>query len=395
MSTETDIKRNMKGRKARNVRTLTALALAAMLALLVAACGGDNKVGGVSEDKEVTTATAGEVTGSLNISNWPLYIDENTVKDFEELTGVSVTYNEDVNDNNEFFGKVQPQLQNGSSGGRDIMIVTDWMAKKMWDLGYLQEINHADIPTVFENMSPSLQSPSFDPERQFSIPWQSGMTGLVVRTDLAPDVTSVNDLFDPKYKGKVTMLKEMRDVVPLVMAADGVRPEDATLDDWLNAIQKLDDAVKSGQIRRFTGNDYGQDLAKGDVVAAIGWSGDAVQLQADNPNIEYVQPDEGCSLWSDNMVIPVGAPNTPAALAWMEFVYDPKIMAQIVEYVNFISPVADAKDVLLEKDPEIAENELIFPSEEYTANCFTQDSPPGGEDALRQVEEAFQNVVTG
>ncbi len=374
----------------------------AVLALVVglAACGDDNGgIGaGAGGSEDAPTAQAGPVQGDLSISNWPLYIDtggQGTVREFERATGVNVDYVEDVNDNNEFFGKVQPQLAQGSAGGRSIVVVTDWMAKKMWDLGYLQRIDHADIPVATENLIESLRSPSFDPEREFSVPWQSGMTGLVVRKDLAPDVTSINDLFDPKYKGRVTMLTEMRDTVPLVMAAEGVDVEDASMEDWMAAIDKLREGVDSGQIRRFTGNDYGQDMIRGDVVAAIGWSGDAVQLQADNPNIEYRQPDEGCSLWSDNMVIPIGAPNTAAALGWIDFVYDPQVQADIVEEVNFVSPVAGVKEVLLERDPALARNQLIFPSEQFIENCFTQDSPPGGEQGLRDVEQAFQNVVTG
>ena len=380
---------------------LAKLISAGALTLLLAACGGGDGGGigaGAAGSEDAETAQGGEVAGELTISNWPLYIDtgrNGTIREFEQETGVDVNYIEDVNDNNEFFGKVQPQLSQGRSGSRSIMIVTDWMAKKMWDLGYLQRIDHADIPTVDENMIESLRSPSFDPEREFSVPWQSGMTGLIVRSDLAPDVTSVNDLFDPKYKGKVTMLSEMRDTVPLVMAADGVDVADASLDDWMAAIDKLQEAVDSGQIRRFTGNDYVQDMLKGDVVAAIAWSGDAVQLQTDNPNIEYRQPDEGCSLWSDNMVIPVGAPNTAAALGFMDFVYEPEVQADITEYVNYVSPVKEVKEILVERDPELANNQLIFPSDEFTENCFTQDSPPGGEEALQQVEQAFQQVTTG
>ncbi len=172
------------------------------------------------------------------------------------------------------------------------------------------------------------------------MPWQTGMTGLVVRKDLAPDVTSICDLFDPQYAGKVEMLTEMRDTVPLVMKCNGVDLAKATEQDWLDAITKIQDAADSGQIRRFTGNDYARDLASGDAVAVIGWSGDAVQLQADNPNIEFRMPEEGCMLWSDNMVIPIGAPNPTAAEAFMNYVYDPVHQAQIEEYVNYVSPVA-------------------------------------------------------
>ena len=376
------------------LRLLIAAALAIVASMALAACGGGGGLSG-SDNSNATVAEGGDPNGSLTISSWPLYIDSQTIPDFQKREGVDTTYNEDVNDNNEFFGKVQSQLANGKSGGRSIMVVTDWMAKKMWDLGYLQKLDHDKLTTVFDNMIPSLQHPSFDPDRTFSVPWQSGMTGLVVRQDLAPDVKSINDLFDPKYKGKVTMLAEMRDTVPLVMAADGVDVEKATTDDWMAAINKLKENVDNGQIRRFTGNDFVQDMIKGDVVAAIGWSGDTVQVEADNPDIKYVQPEQGCSLWSDNMVIPVGAPNPAAAYKYMNYVYEPKNAAQVTEYVNYVSPVNGSKEVLLKEDPAIANNELIFPSDEYTANCFTQISPPGDEAAQTEVEQAFQDVITG
>ncbi|HRV59017.1 MAG: spermidine/putrescine ABC transporter substrate-binding protein [Solirubrobacterales bacterium] len=380
--------------KMKQIRLLVLGVLALVASLVLVACGGGGGLEG-SDNSNVTVAEGGDPTGSLNISNWPLYIDGKTISNFQNETGIKTTYTEDVNDNNEFFGKVQPLLSQGDSGGRSIIVVTDWMAKKMYDLGYIQKIDHDKLPTVFNHLIPSLQHPSFDPDREFSVPWQSGMTGLVVRKDLAPDVKSINDLFDPKYKGKVTMLTEMRDTVPLVMAADGIDPVDASTQDWLDAIDKIKKASDSGQIRRFTGNDYVQDMAKGDVVAAIGWSGDAVQAQADNKNIQYVQPEQGCSIWSDNMLIPVGAPNPAAAYKFMNYVYQPEVQANITQYVNYVSPVEGVKPILEKRDPAIANNELIFPSEEFVKNCFNQVSPPGDEEQQREVEQAFQDVVTG
>jgi spermidine/putrescine transport system substrate-binding protein len=359
-------------------------------ALALAACGGDT-VGGGGNDN-ITTAQAGPVKGTLTISNWPGYIDpgpQGTVKEFEDQTGVKVNYIEDINDNDAFFGKVQPQLEQGQSGGRSIFVLTDWMAKQMYDLGYLQEINHDDLPTVFQNLLPSLDSPSFDPERKFSVPWQSGMTGIWVDTSKAPDIRSVNDLFDPKYKGKVTMLTEMRDTVPLVMKGDGIDPEEATNQDWMDAIDKIKKAADSGQIRRFTGNDYTEDLTAGNVVAAIGWSGDASLIG--NENAEWRMPTQGCMLWSDNMVIPVGAPNTAAALGWMDFAYQPEVAADITEYVTYVSPVTGVKDILANQDPALAKDPLVFPTAEFQRNCSTQDSPPD----LQPVNEAWQDVITG
>ena len=200
----------------------------------------------------------------------------------------------------------------------------------MHELGYLQNFDKTAMPNNYKNLVPSLATPARSTRTATSrCRGRRGMTGLVVRTDLAPDVTSICDLFDPQYAGKVEMLTEMRDTVPLVMKCNGVDLAKATEQDWLDAIEKIQDAVDSGQISRFTGNDYARDLASGDAVAVIGWSGDAVQLQADNPNIEFRMPEEGCMLWSDNMVIPIGAPNPTAAEAFMNYVYDPMNQAQI------------------------------------------------------------------
>jgi spermidine/putrescine transport system substrate-binding protein len=265
----------------------------------------------------------------------------------------------------------------------------------MYDLGYLQDFDQDAVAPAKENLVGSLASPAFDPERAYSLPWQAGMTGLVVNTELAPDVTSINDLFDPKYKGKVEMLTEMRDTVGLVMKADGVDPADASTEDWLAAIEKIGEAAESGQIRKFTGNDYTRDLANGDAVAVIGWSGDAVQLQADNPDIRFVMPDEGCVLWADNMVIPVGAPNPTAAYEWMNYVYDPENQAQIANYNYYLTPVAGTQEVLEEQGSEAAESDLVFPSEEFTADCSTQTDPPGDAEEVQEVERAFQDVITG
>jgi spermidine/putrescine transport system substrate-binding protein len=367
-------------------RVVAAIAVLA-LALGLAACGGGGSDGG---NGDAATAKAGPVEGELTISNWPGYIDpgkDGTVAEFEGETGVSVKYIEDVNDNNDFFGKLQPQLEQGESGGRSIFVVTDWMAKLMYDLGYLQEIDPADLPTTFENMVPALRDPSFDPGRKFSIPWQSGMTGIWVDKSKAPEIKSVNDLFDPKYKGKVTMLEEMRDSVALVMKGEGVDPDEASDEDWRKAIDKVDAAADSGQIRSFTGNNYTEDLTAGNIVAAIGWSGDASIIE--NENAEWIMPAEGCVLWSDNMVIPVGAPNTAAALGWMDFVYEPEVAADLAEYITYIPPVEGVKELV---SPELAKDPLVFPTPEFQKECSTQVSPPADVDA---VEEAWQNVLTG
>jgi len=377
------------------MRLLAIAALALGVSMVLAACGGGGGVESGGANGEVQTVQLqGKPSGELTISNWPLYIDRQTVPDFEQATGVQVKYIEDVNDNAEFFGKMQPLLSKGESGGRSIFVVTDWMAKKMYDLGYLQNLDKSGIPNVEQNLVPNLQHPSFDPNRDFSVPWQSGMTGLIVRTDLATGVKSICDLFDdPKLKGKVDMLTEMRDTVPLVMKCMGVDLANATEDDWMAAIDKIEQAADSGQIRRFTGNDYARDLTSGDAAAVIGWSGDAIQLQSSNPNIKFVMPEEGCMLWSDNMVIPVGAPNPTAAEAWMNYAYVPGHQAQITEYNYYVSPVSGVKEILQKIDPTAAKSQLIFPSDSFTKDCDTAPTLTGEEE--QRVTQAFDAVVSG
>jgi spermidine/putrescine transport system substrate-binding protein len=370
-----------------------ALALGALLASLAAGCGGGVEGGSTQAH---TAEAAGPVEGKLTISQWPLYIDpgkNNTIAKFERATGVDVNYVEDINENDGFFGKIEPELARGESGGRSLITVSDWLAARMYKLGYLAKLDYSKLPNVKNNLIPALRHPESDPNRTFTVPWQAGMTGLIVRTDLAPGVNSICDLFNPKYKGRVTMLTEMRDSVPMTLKCMGIDPEKATEKQWLAAVDKIKAAAESGQIRSFTGNNYIQDLEAGNVDFVLGWSGDAVQMQANNPNIKFVMPREGCMLWSTSMEIPAGAPNPAAAEAWMNYVYDPKVQADIAEYVNYVTPVKGVKEILAERDPALAKNQLIFPSQQYTKNC-TFESELGGE-LGRNVQKAFTQAING
>ena len=363
------------------------------LALVAAGCGTD-ETGTKSEGEKAPVVKKGPVKGNLTISQWPLYIDpgkKGTIAEFEKARGLDVKYIEEINDNDQFFGKIRPLLEQGDSGGRDLIVLSDWLAARMDKLGYLQHFDYSQLANVKRNLIPALRHPAADAKRAFTIPWQSGMTGLIVRDDLAPGVDSINDLYDRQYKGKVTLLTEMRDTVPMTLKAMGIDPEKATEDQWLKAVDKIQEASDSGQVRKFTGNEYIKDLPKGDTWIALGWSGDAIQLQKDNPHIKFVMPKEGCMLWSTSMEIPVGAPNPQAAQAFIDFVYDPKVQADIAEYINYVTPVSGVKEILRKRDPALAKSELIFPSEEYTANCSFE--PVLGGELGQNVTEAFQRAI--
>jgi spermidine/putrescine transport system substrate-binding protein len=266
------------------------------------------------------------------------------------------------------------------------------MAGRMIRLGYVQKLDRGQLPHVEANLIDRLRAPSVDPKREFTVPWQSGMTGLIYRKDkLERAPRSINDLFDPAYKGKVTLLREVYDTVPMMLLAMGADPAHATLDQMLAAVDKVDAATRSGQVRGFTGNEYTKDIAKGDSWLILGWSGDAVQLKADNPNIEFVQPEEGSLLRSDDMQIPVGAPHAFTAQKLMDFVYRPEVQLAITEWVNYVCPVKGVKELMEQRDPELAASELIFPSEASLERAT--DLRPLDADEAQTLENAFQRVI--
>jgi spermidine/putrescine transport system substrate-binding protein len=369
-------------------------ALGLSFAGFLAACGGDGGIEGSQGKEDASAIPKGQVAGTMTFANWPLYIDVEgkrhpTLEDFQKKYGTKVKYVEEINDNNEFFGKVRQQYARGDSGGRDLHVVTDWLCARMKRLGYVQKLDKSAMPNVVKNIDPSVASPDFDPKREYSVPWQTGQVLLIYRKDkTGGDVTSVNQLFDPKFKGKVTMLSEMRDSVGSVLLGDGVDPENASLDQVMNAIDKVEKASKDGQIRRFTGNDYTRDILRGDSTAILGWSGDAIQLTTDSEDVAYKHPDEGFMVFTDSMQIPVGAPHAFTAEKYMDFVYDPEVAAKITAWVNYVPPVKGARDVLEKTDPEISKNPLVFPdlAKAHNFKTFTPD-----EEA--EIDTAWQRAI--
>lgn len=376
----------------------------------LAACGGiSSESAQNAQESESVSAATGAPSGAasasaapgekvLNFSNWPLYVDTSedeqthpTLDQFTEETGIEVKYYEDINSNEEYFGKIRNQLDAGQSIGRDIIVLTDWMAGRLIGLQWVQELDHSNIPNM-SNLRAAYQNVAFDEGRTYSLPWQSGLTGIGVNPSaVEKEITSINDLFDPSLAGRVTMLSEMRDTMGLIMAAMEIDPADHTFGDYQKAIQKLQKAVDDGQIRQFTGNDYTTDLAAGNIAAAIAWSGDVIQLQFENPDLQFVVPDQGASLWSDNMEVPINAEHKANAEALMDFVYRPEIAAQIAAWVNYITPVEGAQEAMQDVDPELVDYELIFPSDELLSN--TWQFKDLDEDEERRYQDAFQRVI--
>jgi spermidine/putrescine transport system substrate-binding protein len=334
---------------------------------LLAACGGVKGTAQKAAKTPTSVHHAKVPIGNWTFSNWPLYIDKKVLKTFDKRYGGHVKYIEDINDNDEFFGKVRQQLEQHQPIGRDIVTLTDYMAAKWVRDGYVTAIDKSNVPN-FANLVDNLTSINYDPKRQYTLPWQSGATGIGYNPKkTGRELKSVKDLFDPKFKGRVTMLSEPYDSACTVLLGDGIDASKATIDQILGAIQKIKKANDAGQFRRFTGNDYTQDLTKGNVWVALAYSGDLVQLQSDNPDLRFAYPEEGAMLFTDNMMMPAHVQHPYAAETMMNFVYEPDIAAKIADYVNYISPVKGVKEVLLKTDPDVANNPLIFPPDEIRA----------------------------
>ena len=307
---------------------------------------------------------------SLVFSNWIGYIDPikkagSTLSTFEQQTGIKVDYrNGDVNDNEQFFAKVSPQLQDCKSTGRDIFVVTDYMAARMVDLGWIQKLDHSKLPNVDANLISSLKSPDWDPHRDYSVPWQSGMTGICYNSELTDPVTSFKDLLTrPDLKGKIELLTEMRDTMLFMLLLEGSDPNKFTDAEFASAIKSLQGFVDNGQVRRFAGNDYVDDMKSGDIVACEAWSGDVINLLGGG-KYKWVPPDEGFAIWTDNMLVPNKADHETNAEALMNFYYDPVNAAKLAAWNYYFCPVQGAQQKIGQFDKSAVNSQFIFPSEQ-------------------------------
>jgi spermidine/putrescine transport system substrate-binding protein len=379
-------------------RTLFRGAGAVALGSVLAACGTAPQAPRSSGERAAEDLSDTEKV--VNWSNWPEYIDVDdesgespTLQAFTADTGIQVNYNTDYNDNDEFFAKVQPQLSSGQDTGRDLWCSTDWLVARLIRLGWVQELDKANIPNA-ENLEDSLADVQFDPGRKFSVPWQSGFTGIGYNPAATggKKVESIDQLLtDPALKGRVTLLTEMRDTVGMVLLALGKDPADFSDADFEEAIGELTKARDAGQFRGFTGNDYTAGLAQGEIAACLAWTGDVVQLQADNPELGYALPSTGHMLWSDNFVIPNQAKHKKNAELLINHYYDPAVMADVAAWVNYIPPVKGTGDVLRAEDPDTADNALIFPDEEVRSRSHVFRGL--SEEEETRYNELFQSLI--
>jgi len=336
----------------------------------LAACGTKSDKRSYAFPKDVSASEK-----IVRWANWPLYLDVAgkrypTLDAFMKQTGLDVTYREDVDDNNRFWGKVRNQLASGKDCGYDIVTVTDWMAARFLQYGYAQPLDAALVPNK-TNILPSLANVGFDPGRKQSLTWQSGFGGLVWNKEKVPQgLKSVEDLWQPALKGKVTVLSEMRDTMGVLLQSQGVDITKGVSDNQFdNAIDLLTKQLKSGQIYKVQGNSYKDDLTTGTAWAGIVWSGDIFQLNLESDKWGFALPDSGGTLWSDNMLIASTSDHQANAMKLMNYYYEPAVAAKVAAYVNYICPVQGAQAEMEKIDPKLAASEFIFPSAEMLAKA--------------------------
>ncbi|BBB00501.1 putative polyamine ABC transporter solute-binding protein [Actinacidiphila reveromycinica] len=337
----------------------------------------------------------------VDFSNWTEYIDVTddgkhhpTLDAFTKRTGIKVKYTEDINDNVEFFGKIKPQLAAGQDTGRDLMVLTDWLAGRMIRLGWVQQLDSANLPHAYANLEQRFRSPDWDPGRAYSYPWQGISTCIAYNKKATGGrkVTSVSQLLeDGSLKGRVAMLSEMRDTIGMTLLDMGELPEKVTDDTFDAAVARIQKAVDSQQIRKFTGNDYTDGLSKGDIAACVAWAGDLVQLRLDDPDIEYVFPDAGFLSSTDNLLIPDKARHKTNAERLIDYYYEPPVAAQVAAYINYVCPVAGVKPYLAKIDPKLASNPLIIPDASMDAKGHEFRSLTDTEDA--RYEDKFSKLI--
>jgi len=365
-----------KGTAATAAPSVAPTTAASAAASQAAAASGSAAASAAPSATPVPTAAPTDAPGAVNWANWTYYIDIDdktkkhpTLDAFTKSTGIEVKYQEVVDDNESFFGTIQPQLQAGQDTGWDIITLTDWMAARLIRLGWVQSFNLDNMPNFVANLKDNYKGVGWDPDGSHHAPWQSGMTGLGFDPTKTGDLTSLAVFFtpDPRWKGKTELLSEMRDTIGLTMLHLGLDPAQPTRDACDKAVAALQQAKADGIIRSLKGNSYAEDLKAGNAVLVMAWSGDMVQVLVDKPGIKFTIADEGGMLWTDNSMIPNGALHKNGAEKLIDYYYIPENAALVEDYVNYICPCKGADEALKKIDPSVASNPLIFPPDSITA----------------------------
>jgi spermidine/putrescine transport system substrate-binding protein len=355
----------------------------------LAACGVEGTSGDDAPQESEFWASQTKAN-QLDFANWPLYMDTAKVGGktvhpsllaFTKETGIKVNYKEAIEDNDSFLGKINPSLQAGQDPGWDLIVITDGGSiEKLIRQSFLTELDHTKLPNFAKNASDSVKNPAYDPGNKYTLAWQSGLVGLAYNPKLTKrEITSFQDLYDPAFKGKITVFGDDTDFPTMVMIGLGIDPAKSTEEDWKRTAEEM--KKLKPQLREFVDNSGMADvLSSGNAWISQAYSGDVYQLNiGGSPEIKFVIPKEGATYWTDNMAIPKNAKHPLDAITYMDYVYRPEVAADLVEGIAYITPVPAAKEQLQAKAAkasgedrqaleDLVQSPLIFPTEADLAN---------------------------
>ena len=326
-------------------------------------------------------ASAAAEDKKLNFLNWDTYIGETTLDDFREATGVRVQMDLFA-DNDELFAKFK-----AGNPGYDVIMPTNDYVERMVQAKMLMPLDHDKIPNI-ANITPSfMRDASFDPGRKFSLPYMWGTIGIGYRKSAVPGgINSWGALFESDaHAGRIAMLGTSQYVLGAALKFLGYS-WNSTSPAELQAAEKL--VIASKKRFKVFADDNGQDLlATGEVDVAQEWNGDILQVMNEDDDITYVVPDEGSNLWQDCLAIPADAPHPENAHAFINYILEPEVGADIARTVQFGTPNEASKKLL---DADYLKNPAIFPPEAVLAKC--EPSLYLGEEATRLRDEAWSRI---
>ena len=338
------------------------------------------------------TAPPEQVSSALRISSWPFYMVDGFIAEFQNKTGITVDYREDFNDNEEWFAEVKEPLSRKQDIGCDLVVPTSFMVGRLHSLGWLNDFNAANIPNL-KNMRPDLLGTAVDPDRKFSAPYMCGLVGLAYnKAATGRDIKTMEDVWDPAFRGKVSLLTDTQDGLGMIMLSQGHSPENPTTETVRKAVDLVKEQKQMGQVRKFTGNNYTSELAAGKIVVAQAYSGDVAQLQADNPDLHFVIPQSGGTTFIDAMVIPYTTEHQNWAETWINYVYDRAHYAKLIAHTNYVPVLSNMTDELNKIDPKLGSNPLINPPQAVLDNV---KSWPTLSDQQTQEFNKLYAAVTG
>ncbi|MEV6598463.1 spermidine/putrescine ABC transporter substrate-binding protein [Actinoplanes sp. NPDC051346] len=353
------------------------------MGLALAACGvrGTGKpAASVAPDAAAKFWAGKTKTGKLSFANWPLYMDPKRpeLARFTKETGIAVSYQEVIQEMGPWFAKVQPQLSAGQSIGFDLMVITNSIQFTQFrDSGFLAPLDHTKLTNYRKNAAPAYAKEAFDPGNVYSVPWTSGITGIAYDpAKVKKPITKLADLWDPAYKGKVGMFSDTQELANFGLMALGIDPATSTADDWKKAAEHLKKQKSDGIVRNYYDQSYVDALGKGEVWITQAWSGDIFQKNvSDGTNFEFVIPEEGGTIWTDNFAIPITATAPVDAMMLIDFFYQVDVAATLAEYINFVCPVPAAQEQITKDAAKltgedraameaVASSKLVFPAAE-------------------------------